>query len=154
MNWLKEYGKKGLMKDAWFNHIFLGLPFDGSERDKNDPTGFHAYYGSGTAVPANIFIISTTGSTGTFHRVNWRFRDSPVGTSKGSSMFPKTLSQAKVIALVLMNTKDAWKVAPEDFPPKTASGKAVTSQMLSDAFGIARSWTLVQTGDTVYPTSP
>jgi hypothetical protein len=152
-NWLKEYGKKSNMKASWFNHIFLGLPFDGTPRDKAKPTGFHAYYGEGALrkVPSNIRIISTTGRKGTFHQVNWCFTDSPGGTSKSSTMFPETLSQEKVIALILINTVDAWKTAPNPFPPKTASGKSVSSQNLSDVFGIGRAWTLQQSGDTVYP---
>lgn len=154
LDWLRTHGKRANIKDAWFNHVFLGLPFDGSARDLAHPTGFHAYYGQATAVPNTITIIARRGSTGTFHHVDWRFTASAPDISKTSSMFPMNLSQSKVIALILISTVNAWKNAPAAFPPTTPSGKAVTSQMLSDAFGLTGAWTLRQTGDTVYPTSP
>jgi hypothetical protein len=151
--WVEAYARRTNITDACFNHIFLGQPLDGSAIDPAHPTGFHAYTDTGQA-PAGVVIINTVGKPNKFHSVNWRYTTSGGAVSKASSMFPRNLPRTKVIALILMNSLDAWVNAPDPFPPRTSTGKVVTSQMLSDVFGLSQAWSLHSPGDTVYPTSP
>jgi hypothetical protein len=143
-SWMSSYGTCAQLNAHLRGHIFNGLPADGSARDRNNPSGFHAY--TNGAAPAGIVITATTGNPGKVHTVTWRYNDSDV--TKNSTMFPKHLSKEQVCSLILRRFND-WRANAYD--------QNHDAQCSYDAMNATLGFPnnpieMNNPGDTVYPT--
>lgn len=134
------------VKDELVDHLFDAKPF-GKAVDAKDPQGLHAYK-SGGSLPGFVKEVSTKGSKGQVHQLNWKHEK---GTKvKSSTMFPSWMPPDHVKTLIALDySDDTGNVVKEKIDTRKLS---INKDDVKTYISHGQKINIEKRGETVFPT--